>query len=131
MRLPQEAFGPIEAQSGEAASGGGLSASWVVRSGRPLGISRPGQDSRFAPAPALAAQVARSGFYLGVPLKIGRQVIGVLEIYGRDARAVPPADEMRRYLTFASQAAVALQNSLLMEDAARSRERADPTQPLE
>ena len=122
MRLPQEAFGPIGAQGAETASTSNLSANWVARRGRPLGISQPGQDSRFAPAPALAAQVTRSGFYLGVPLKIGRQVIGVLEIYGRDARAVPPADEMRRYLTFASQAAIALQNSLLMEEAARSRE---------
>ncbi len=131
MRLPQESFGLVEAQGGETGASSSLSASWVVRRGRPLGISQPGQDSRFAPAPALAAQVSRSGFYLGVPLKIGRQVIGVLEIYGRDARAVPPADEMRRYLTFASQAAVALQNSLLMEEAARSRERAELLQAAE
>ncbi len=94
------------------------SAAWVARRKRSLAIENVAHDSRFSPATLLAPYVSRSGAYLAVPLKIGKDVVGVLETYARDARSFP-ADEMRQFLAFAAQAAVALQNSLLVEDADR------------
>ena len=69
--------------------------------------------------PAFAAR-ERVGGYLGVPLKLGKDVLGVLEVYTRDARRFT-SDEMRLLITFASQASVALQNAFLVEQAGRRR----------
>jgi GAF domain-containing protein len=117
LRLPASAQGSVAATASTANES---SAAWVARRGRFLAIDTPAQDPRFAPATILAPYVSRCGFYLGVPLKIGKDVVGVLEMYGREARTLP-ADEMRQFLTFAAQSAVALQNSLLVEDAARRK----------
>ena len=65
--------------------------------------------------PAFAARERVVG-YLGVPLKLGKDVLGVLEVYTREARRFTP-DEMRLMITFASQASVGLQNALLVEQA--------------
>ena len=87
---------------------------WVARRGRSLNIEDWSQETRLSP-PAFA-QRDRPGGSLGVPLKFGKDVLGVLEVYTREARRFTP-DEVRLLITFASQASVALKNSLLVEQA--------------
>jgi len=87
---------------------------FVARRGRSLTIEDVAKDLRFV-LPAFAARERVVG-YLGVPLKLGRDVLGVLEVYTRGPRRFTP-DEMRLMITFASQASVGLQNALLVEQA--------------
>jgi len=89
---------------------------FVARRGRSLTIEDFAQDMRFV-LPPFAARERVTG-YLGVPLKLGKDVLGVLEVYTRQPRRFTP-DEMRLMLTFASQASVGLQNALLVEQARR------------
>jgi GAF domain-containing protein len=95
--------------------GGETPPGWVVRRGRSLMIENLAQD-KFALTSYAARE--RVGGYLGVPLKLGAEVLGVLEVYGREARKFN-SDEVRLLITVASQAAVALQNALLVEQAGR------------
>ena len=88
----------------------------VARRGRSLTIEDFSKDTRFVPS-AFAARERVSG-YLGVPLKLGKEVLGVLEVYSREPRRFT-ADEVRLLITFASQASVGLQNALLVEQAGR------------
>lgn len=87
---------------------------FVARRGRSLTIEDFAKDMRFV-LPSFAARERITG-YLGVPLKLGKDVLGVLEVYTREARRFTP-DEMRLMITFASQASVGLQNALLVEQA--------------
>lgn len=89
---------------------------FVGRRGRSLSIENFAKDMRFA-LPAFAAREHVTG-YLGVPLKLGKEVLGVLEVYTREPRRFT-ADEIRLLLTFASQASVGLQNAILVEQAGR------------
>ena len=87
---------------------------------RSLILTSPATDARFVPPSGVSPQLSRTGAYVGVPLKIGTDVVGVLEVYARETRTFP-ADEIRQFLAFAAQAAVALQNALLIEQSARRR----------
>ena len=89
---------------------------FVGRRGRSLSIEDFAKDTRFV-LPAFAARERVTG-YLGVPLKLGKEVLGVLEVYTREPRRFT-ASEIRLLLTFASQASVGLQNALLVEQAGR------------
>ena len=91
-------------------------AAFVARRGRSLTVEDFGRDLRFV-LPPFAARERVVG-YLGVPLKLGKDVLGVLEVYTREARRFT-SDEMRLMITFASQASVGLQNALLVEQAGR------------
>jgi GAF domain-containing protein len=92
----------------------------ILRKGRSVVMDNPLHDSRFAPCAELATQLAKVASYLGMPLKIGTEVVGVLEVYSRDPRTFP-TDELRQYVAFAAQAAVALQNAMLVEAAVRQK----------
>lgn len=96
------------------------SAAWIARRGRSLVIEDPLRDTRFAPPASVSAALMRCGSYLGVPLKIGNEIMGVLEVYTRERRSFS-TDQIRQFLAFAAQSAVALQNSLLVEQAGRRR----------
>lgn len=89
---------------------------WVLRRGRSLAIEDFSRETRFSLSPVLARE--RVAGYLGVPLKLGRDVLGVLEVYTREPRRFT-SDEMRLLITFAAQASVALQNARLVEQASR------------
>ena len=102
--------------AGDESKSGETPAQWVARRGRSLAIENLPQDTRFAPSSVTARD--RVAGYLGVPLKLGVDVLGVLEVYSREARRFSP-DEVRLFLVFASQASVALQNALLVEQAGR------------
>ncbi len=103
----------------EAGRGPETATASVARRGRSLTIEDFSRDTRFA-LPAFAARERVTG-YLGVPLKLGKKVLGVLEVYSRDPRRFT-ADEVRLLITFASQASVGLQNALLVEQAGRRLE---------
>ncbi len=100
----------------EAGRGPETATASVARRGRSLTIEDFSRDTRFV-LPAFAARERVTG-YLGVPLKIGKEVLGVLEVYSREPRRFT-ADEVRLLITFASQASVGLQNALLVEQAGR------------
>lgn len=97
-------------------------AAWVARRGRSLMIDDIEGDTRFA-WPEYATR-DRSSSYLGVPLKLGKDTVGVLEVYSREPRRFS-ADEVRSLLTFASQASVGLKNALLIEQAERRMKELD------
>lgn len=96
----------------------------ILRKARSIVAEDPAHDSRFVPPPEFAAQLSRSGVYIGLPLKIGAGVVGVLEVYLRDARSIP-TDELRQYVAFTAHAAVALQNALLVGEAGRRKQDLD------
>src|SRR6266849_161513 len=88
----------------------------VVATGKPLLLSDPANDPRIAPASRIA--YLRGGYraFLGVPLKIGEQVLGALSI--RTLRAEGFSSEDVSIATaFAAQAAIALENARLYRDA--------------
>lgn len=97
---------------------------WVAYRGRPLAVEDLEEDPRFAGRYDRPTRgVVRS--YLGVPLRSGRSVMGVLEVYTRERR-VWHHDATRLLMTFASQAAVAFENARL----AAEREQAEATRRL-
>jgi len=93
-------------------------AAWVAKRGRSLMIDDIEKDPRFTfPDYAMRDRISS---YLGVPLKLGKDTVGVLEVYSREPRRFT-ADEVRSLLTFASQASVGLKNAMLLEQAARRK----------
>jgi GAF domain-containing protein len=92
---------------------------WVARHAHSLTVESLAADSRFSAAYDVPARGEVTS-YLGVPLRNGSRIVGVLEVYTRESR-LWQADEVRLLLTFASQAAVAFRNARL----ARARERAE------
>jgi len=87
---------------------------WIAKRGKPVIVEDVGEDTRF-PAGFTRPARGRALSYVGAPLKSGREVIGVLEVYSRTRRRWR-GDEVRLLLTFASQAAVALENARLVEE---------------
>jgi GAF domain-containing protein len=87
-------------------------AGWIARKGRSVAMANVLVETRFASPQVVSAAVGRVGAYLGVPLKLGKQTVGVLEIYSR---------EIRQLLAFAAQAGVAMQNATLVEQAERQQ----------
>jgi two-component system cell cycle sensor histidine kinase/response regulator CckA len=99
----------------------------VAATGEPLMVLDPANDSRMAPAYQVVWR--RFGFraYLGVPVKVGARVVGVLSTQTRRAEAFSPAD-LTAAKAFASQAAVALENSRLLQETRRAYEELAQTQ---
>lgn len=93
-------------------------AGYVARRARPLTVEDLTADERFA-AWLAGQRGGRLGSYLGVPLRAGKRVVGVLEVYTRAPRQWR-GDEVRLLLTFASQAAVAFQNARLAAQSGRA-----------
>src|SRR5207249_5680029 len=98
----------------------------VVATGEPLLLSDPANDPRIAPASRVAYLRGRYRAFLGVPLKLGEQVLGALSI--RTARAQGfSAEDVSIATAFAAQAAIALENARLYRQA---EERADKLKTL-
>ncbi len=98
-------------------------AGWVARRARPLTIEDVAADPRFADRFARTFR-GRLGSYLGVPLRRGRDVVGVLEVYTRTPRPWR-GDEVRLLLTFASQATVAFASARLAAQSGRAARSAE------
>jgi GAF domain-containing protein len=112
FRLTSEAEGTLLRVSED------LPAGWVARRARPLTIPDLAEDPRFA-EPVASTVRGRVASYVGVPLRSGREVVGVLEVYTR-AQRLFTRDQVRLLITFASQATVALQNARLAEESGRA-----------
>ena len=87
----------------------------VAATGEPLLVHDPANDPRLLPAHREA--MSRLGYraWLGIPVKIGEEVAGLLNIHTRRPEGFPKED-MAIATAFASQAAVALENSNLYRE---------------
>ncbi len=109
---------PEEMQADRLQEGRGLS--WMVAaSGQPLVVRDPGEDPRTPEEQRQALREYRA--WLGVPVKVGEQVIGVLNM--GTCRAVGfSANDVALATAFASQAAVAIENSRLYQEVQQAYE---------
>lgn len=87
----------------------------VARSGEPLQISDMKKSALYRDAPA-----DWYGAIVGLPLKIGSRVVGVMNISYDQPREFPES-EMRLLRLLADQAAIAIENASLFEQAATER----------
>ncbi len=87
---------------------------WVAEHGLPLAVD----EMRSDPRTSFPELIARFGFrsYLCVPLKHGDEVLGTLEVTTREPRRFT-ADEQVQMSALADQAAVAITNARLYEEA--------------
>jgi signal transduction histidine kinase/HAMP domain-containing protein len=100
--------------------------SWlVVAAGEPLAIREPGDDPRTMPENREALRPYRA--WLGVPVKVGDQVLGVLNMATQRAEGFSGTD-VAIATAFASQAAVAMENSRLYQEVQRAYEDLTQTQ---
>jgi len=89
----------------------------VALTGKPLIVADAANDPRMSPAHREAYRRGRYKGFLGVPLRDGDAVIGVLSIRTRRTRGFSKRD-LPIAMAFAAQAAVALENVRVYEDAA-------------
>ena len=99
----------------------------VAATGEPLIVSDPARDPRMTPAHREA--YLRGGYkaFLGVPLILGPQVLGVLSVRTRRERGFS-LEDLALAMAFASQAAIALENSRLYQQTQRAYEELSQTQ---
>jgi PAS domain-containing protein len=93
------------------ALGGGLS-SWVVRNCRPLLIREFEQERSALPVPDMWGSMKLPASWLGVPMRLGERVTGVISVQA--PRAYGGSELL---LTIADQVAVAVENARLFEAA--------------
>jgi signal transduction histidine kinase len=110
----QEGFEPeAVAALGRLDVGVGLTG-WVAQEGLPLAIDEIREDPRVH----FAGLAERYGYrsFLCVPLKRGREVLGTLSVVSRTPRRFGP-EQQELMEAFADQAAVAIENARLFEEA--------------
>ena len=95
--------------------GGGLS-SWVVRNRRPLLIRDFAQERASLPVPDIWGSMKLPASWLGVPMRLGGRVTGVISVQAYSPRAYGE-EEQQLLLTIADQVAVAVENARLFEAA--------------
>jgi two-component system, cell cycle sensor histidine kinase and response regulator CckA len=117
----QEAMPTPRLKIGESLSG------LVAATGEPLAILDPAGDPRMTPAHREAYRRGGYRAFLGVPLKLGEQMLGVLSIRTRREQGFS-AEDVTIATAFASQAAVALENSRLYQETQRAYEELSETQ---
>ncbi|HKW91100.1 MAG TPA: response regulator [Methylomirabilota bacterium] len=110
---PTHAFMTKPLQVGESLAG------IVAARGEALVVQDPLSDPRLLPAHRVAYQQLDVRAFLGVPLKIADQVIGVLTVRTSHAEGFSTA-EVEIAQGFASQAAIALENSRLYQETQRA-----------
>lgn len=81
---------------------------WVASTGKPLNVPDVSRDARYVPGPSPAASE------LALPLKIGPQVIGVLDVQSDRIGAFGERD-LRILSSFADLAAIAIENARLYD----------------
>jgi len=84
----------------------------VAATGEPLLVRDPANDPRLTPAHREAHQRRGYRAFLGVPLKLGDQVLGALSILTRREQGFS-AEDVSIATAFAAQAAIALENARL------------------
>jgi PAS domain S-box-containing protein len=97
------------------ALGGGLS-SWVVRNRRPLLIREFEQERSALPVPDMWGSMKLPASWLGVPMRLGQRVTGVISVQAYRPQAYGEEEELL-LVTIADQVAVAVENARLFEAA--------------
>nr|MBC8492226.1 GAF domain-containing protein [Chloroflexota bacterium] len=87
---------------------------WIVREKKPLLIRDWDEEESRFPVKA-DIQTMRQRSWLGVPLLVGEEVIGVISVQSPEPYAFNP-DTQRLLETIASQAAIAIKNAQLFEE---------------
>jgi PAS domain S-box-containing protein len=87
---------------------------WIISQGQPLAITDMLRDARLVFGPLVERFQYRS--FLGVPLRRGHEILGTLEVVTKEERHFS-LDEQAVMSAFADQAAVALDNARLFEQA--------------
>jgi PAS domain S-box-containing protein len=95
--------------------GGGLS-SWVVLNRRPLLIRDFEQERASLPVPDIWGSMKLPASWLGVPMRLGERVTGVISVQAYRPRAYGE-EEQQLLLTIADQVAMAVENARLFEAA--------------
>ena len=90
---------------------------WIISQGRPLAITDMLRDPRLLFGPMVERFAYRS--FLGVPLRRAGEILGTLEVVTKEERRFSE-DEQAVMSAFADQAAVALDNARLFEEAHRA-----------
>jgi len=85
---------------------------WVARSGKPLLANDVSQEPRYR----FAEELADTRSELAVPIKMGTQILGVLDIESTELNAFDETDPFVAE-TLADQVAIAIQNAKLYEQA--------------
>src|SRR6266481_5259180 len=86
----------------------------VVATGESLVVSDPANDHRLTPAHRAAYQSAGYKAFLGVPLRVGDQVLGALSIRTQREEGFS-AEDVSIATAFAAQAAIGLENARLYQ----------------
>src|SRR5438445_7168855 len=98
----------------------------VAATGEPMIVSDPASDPRMTPAHREAYRRGGYKAFLGVPLLLGPQVLGVLSVRTRLARGFS-VEDLALAMAFAAQAAIALENSRLYQATQRAYEELSET----
>jgi len=117
----REAMPTPRLKVGESLSGA------VAATGEPLMVSDAVRDPRMTPAQREAYQRGGYKAFLGVPLILGPQVLGVLSIRTRREQGFS-LEDLALAMAFAAQAAIALENSRLYQQTQRAYEELSQTQ---
>jgi signal transduction histidine kinase len=117
----REAMPTVRLKIGESLSG------TVAATGEPLIVSDPAHDSRMTPMHREAYQRGGYKAFLGVPLTLGSQVLGVLSVRTRREHGFS-LEDLGLAMAFAAQAAIALENSRLYQATQRAYEELSETQ---
>ena len=99
----------------------------VAASGEPLQITDPENDSRLIPEHRTLLRGMGYGAWLGVPIKVGERILGVLSIRTKRPEGFSTED-LAIMTAFAGQAAIALENSRLYQETQRALEELSHTQ---
>ena len=91
----------------------------VAESGEPLVVWDPADDLRLTAAHREAYRRGGYRAFLGVPLKLGEQVLGVLSIRTRQEQGFS-SEDLSLATAFAAQAGIAIENARLYEDSRRA-----------
>jgi signal transduction histidine kinase/GAF domain-containing protein len=84
---------------------------WVAGEGQPLLVNDVSQEPRYVPNDALPATRSE----LAVPLKIGQQVIGILDVQSDELNAFD-SDDVAILQALGDQVAIAIENARLFEE---------------
>jgi GAF domain-containing protein len=114
----REAMPTPRIKLGESLSG------FVASTGEPLVLRNLTEDSRLLPRHRDAVLSLGHRGWLGVPVKVGESVVGVLSIRTRREQGFSQ-DDLAAAAAFAAQAAIALQNARLVEAEHQSRAQAE------
>jgi len=99
----------------------------VAATGEPLIVSDASCDPRMTPAHREAYRRGGYRAFLGVPLILGPQVLGVLSVRTRREQGFS-LEDLALAMAFAAQAAIALENSRLYQETQRAYEELSQTQ---